>query len=68
MLPINTVVAHAPSSGDPCIVVSPSLAAGLGIGIASRAQSLGPGELENRFDLEQRIPNDGNSIARVHRL
>jgi hypothetical protein len=68
--PINTVVAQAPSSGDPCIVLSPSRAAGLGIVAVSLFQKLriGRSDLDDTFNAEERISSDPDRVTWIDQL
>jgi hypothetical protein len=64
--PISTVVAHAPRSGEPCIVESPSRAAGLPtVDALVQRMFVGIRKLHDALYAEQRIAEDLNGVARV---
>jgi hypothetical protein len=62
--PINTFVAQAPRREDPCIVVSPSRAAGLPNGFSVLLYR----HFNYSFDPEQSVSNNHNGIAGIHDL
>src|SRR5262249_33289105 len=68
--PIRTVVAHAPSNGDPCIVLSPSRAAGLGISaaLACGIRICRRPQFNDALDSEQRATDDADRIPWVDQL
>src|SRR5215831_13356713 len=65
--PIRTVVAHAPISGEPCMVVSESLAAGLGMAVACR-RDVEIRLVHDPFYSEERMANDGDRISWIDEL
>lgn len=62
--PIKTFVAQAPRRDDPCIVVSPSLAAGLPNGFSLSVFW----QFNYSVDTEQQVSDNSNGIAGIDEL